>query len=216
MQNYLTKTKRGTATFAPYKPVEADEQTKGNETDERNPCTGLMGEDLEKCCYYNPKACQALGNNGKPQIYYFHLDHLGTATFLTDINGNDYSFILNLPFGETQAEQKNITNSFATTCMFIGKELDDETGLYYFGARYYDPKVSLWLSVDPLAEKYPGVSPYAYCLNNPLNIIDPDGRDIIILIFGSNDTESGADHASFAIGSNDNKLKYYSHYRKKD
>ncbi|MCZ8297691.1 RHS repeat-associated core domain-containing protein [Flavobacterium sp.] len=61
---------------------------------------------------------------------------------------------------------------------FNGKELDEETGLYYYGARYYDPKVSIWLSVDPLAEKYPNVSPYVYCLNNPVRFIDPDGRKV--------------------------------------
>ena len=59
---------------------------------------------------------------------------------------------------------------------FNGKELDEETGLYYYGARYYDPKVSIWLSVDPLAEKFPSISPYTYCLNNPITMMDPDGR----------------------------------------
>lgn len=49
-------------------------------------------------------------------------------------------------------------------------------GLYYYGARYYDPKVSIWLSVDPLAEKYPFVTPYNFVENNPLRLIDPDGR----------------------------------------
>lgn len=63
--------------------------------------------------------------------------------------------------------------------LFNGKELDTETGLYYYGARYYDPRVSLWLNVDPLAEKYPHVSPYTYTLNNPIKFIDPDGRDVI-------------------------------------
>ncbi|MCZ8296185.1 RHS repeat-associated core domain-containing protein [Flavobacterium sp.] len=65
---------------------------------------------------------------------------------------------------------------------FNGKELDEETGLYYYGARYYDPKVSIWLSVDPKAEKYPSYSPYNYCLNNPILFIDPDGQDPIITI----------------------------------
>ncbi|GJM65014.1 RHS repeat-associated core domain-containing protein [Persicobacter diffluens] len=63
--------------------------------------------------------------------------------------------------------------------MFNGKELDDETGLYYYGARYYDPRSSVWLSVDPLAEKYPRLSSMAYCANNPVNFIDPDGREIL-------------------------------------
>ena len=51
-------------------------------------------------------------------------------------------------------------------------------GYIYFGARYYDSELSIWLSVDPLASKYPFISPYAYCLNNPIRLIDPDGRDV--------------------------------------
>ena len=60
---------------------------------------------------------------------------------------------------------------------FNGKELDEETGLYYYGARYYDPKVSFWLSVDPLAEKFPNISPYVYCNNNPILLTDTDGKE---------------------------------------
>ena len=62
--------------------------------------------------------------------------------------------------------------------MFNAKELDEETGLYCFGARYQDPRTSVWLSVDPLFEKYPGISPYAYCLNNPLKYTDPTGMEV--------------------------------------
>ncbi|WP_236255547.1 RHS repeat-associated core domain-containing protein [Chryseobacterium indoltheticum] len=58
---------------------------------------------------------------------------------------------------------------------FNGKELDAETGYYYYGARYYNPRVSLWLNVDPLAEKMPSWSPYVYTFNNPINLVDPDG-----------------------------------------
>ena len=60
---------------------------------------------------------------------------------------------------------------------FNAKELDNETGLYYYGARYLDPTGAMWLSVDPLFEKYAGMSPYNYCQNNPIKFIDPDGRD---------------------------------------
>ena len=75
------------------------------------------------------------------------------------------------------AEQKSITQNYATPYKFTGKELDEETGLYYFGARYYTPRESIWLSTDPLAEKYPNASPYNYCLGNPINFIDPDGME---------------------------------------
>ena len=68
--------------------------------------------------------------------------------------------------------------SYNTPYKYNGKELDAETGLYYYGARYYNPELSLWLSVDPLAEKYPSLSPYNYVANNPLKYIDPDGQKI--------------------------------------
>jgi RHS repeat-associated protein len=59
---------------------------------------------------------------------------------------------------------------------FNGKEVDEETGLAYYGARYYDNQLSMWLSVDPLAGKYPSYSPYVFTVNNPVKYIDPDGR----------------------------------------
>lgn len=62
---------------------------------------------------------------------------------------------------------------------FEGKELQDELGLnmYDYGARNYDPALGRWMNVDPLAEKYPGVNPYVYCLGNPVRFVDLDGRE---------------------------------------
>lgn len=63
--------------------------------------------------------------------------------------------------------------------LFTGKEKDEETGYGYFGARYMDHELmTMWLSVDPMADKYPSISPYAYCAWNPVRLVDPDGRDI--------------------------------------
>jgi RHS repeat-associated protein len=74
------------------------------------------------------------------------------------------------------AEQHSNTADFESRYKFNGKELDPETGLYYYGARYYDPIISQWYSIDPLAEKYPGMMPYHYTSDNPISRIDPDGR----------------------------------------
>ncbi|WP_288448044.1 RHS repeat-associated core domain-containing protein [uncultured Chryseobacterium sp.] len=61
---------------------------------------------------------------------------------------------------------------------------------YYYGARYYNPRVSLWLNVDPLAEKYPSWSPYNYTLNNPLKHIDQDGNEPEDIIITGSDKKS--------------------------
>jgi len=78
-----------------------------------------------------------------------------------------------VPFGELFIEERN---SWNTPYKFSGKELDDETGYNYFGARYYDPNISIWLSVDPLSDKYPRYTPYNYTLNNPVKYTDPNGE----------------------------------------
>ena len=61
------------------------------------------------------------------------------------------------------------------TFTFSAKEKDSETGFSYFGSRYYSSDLSIWLSVDPMSDKYPSVSPYAYCRNKPLVLVDPNG-----------------------------------------
>jgi len=68
-------------------------------------------------------------------------------------------------------------NSQAALYAFASKEKDVETGLSYFGARYYYSDLSIWLSVDPMSWKYPYQSNYVYCSNNPIKVIDPNGED---------------------------------------
>ena len=60
---------------------------------------------------------------------------------------------------------------------FSAKEKDSETGLSYFGSRYYSSDLSIWLSVDPMSDKYPSLSPYVYCANNPVKLVDPNGEE---------------------------------------
>ena len=100
-------------------------------------------------------------------------------------------------FGETFVEEHK--NSINSPFKFNGKELDEESGLYYYGARYYDPRLSIWASVDPLANFNPfmddehyidgdhnggvffhgNLNPYIYCYQNSIKFIDPNGKQNI-------------------------------------
>ncbi len=62
---------------------------------------------------------------------------------------------------------------------FSAKERDSETGLNYFGSRYYSSDLSVWLSMDPMSDKYPSLSPYVYCANNPVKLVDPNGETFV-------------------------------------
>ncbi len=72
--------------------------------------------------------------------------------------------------------QGNLSEIFSYT--FSAKEKDSETNLSYFGARYYTSDLGIWLSVDPMSAKYPSLSPYTYCADNPVKLVDPNGEEI--------------------------------------
>lgn len=74
------------------------------------------------------------------------------------------------------ATNQNFNNT-STRFTFSAKEKDQETGFSYFGSRYYSSDLSIWLSVDPMASKYPSLSPYVYCANNPIKLVDPNGEE---------------------------------------
>jgi RHS repeat-associated protein len=103
------------------------------------------------------------GNQAEAFRYFYHPDHLGSTSYITDASGEVYQHLEYFAFGETFVEEHSNTNR--TPYLYNGKvgaqrksrllagELDEETGLYYYGARYYDARTSVWLSVDPLAGK---------------------------------------------------------------
>ena len=112
----------------------------------------------------------------EPDVYFYHPDHLGSSSWITSHSGRAIQYMNYLPFGESWVDQRN--SSWSAPYTFSGKERDAETGYSYFGARYYNAGLGIWLSVDPMASKYPSLSAYVYCANNPLILKDPDGRDI--------------------------------------
>ena len=108
--------------------------------------------------------------------FFYHPDHLGSSSYITNLDGEVSQHIEYVPFGEVFIEERN--NTWNTPYLFNAKEFDEETGMYYYGARYYDPRLSLWMSVDRFAEKYPATSGYNYAINNPVRYIDINGDSI--------------------------------------
>ena len=94
---------------------------------------------------------------------------------MTDLSGEVSQHVEYFPYGGIMTEAR--TSSTENPYLFNGKELDLETGLYYYGARYMEPDGSMWYGVDPLAEKYPGISPYCYTLGNPIKYVDVNGEE---------------------------------------
>jgi len=138
----------------------------------------------------------------KVNTYYYHPDHLGSAQLVTDYEGDIYERIEYTPYGETWIERTS-DGLDLIPFRFTGKELDSETGLYYYGARYLNPRSSMWLSADPALGDYIPVAPvsdearkhnqnlagmggvfnlinlavYHYAANNPVKYTDPNGRE---------------------------------------
>ncbi|MDH4275927.1 MAG: hypothetical protein OEW08_12900, partial [Gammaproteobacteria bacterium] len=134
------------------------------------------------------------------RVYYYHPDHLGSTGAVTDEDGKLHEQVEYFPFGETWVQ--NGGNDKVSPYLFTSKELDSETGLYYFGARYYDPRTSVWQSPDPILEKYlPGIGNdsnlagmggiynsfnlglFTYAHQNPVRYSDPDGNVVIGIPF---------------------------------
>ena len=111
----------------------------------------------------------------KEETFFYHSDHLGSTSYITDDHANITQYDAYLPYGELLVDEHS--SSEELPYKFNGKQFYDETGLYYYGARYMNPVTSLWYGVDPLAEKYVTTSGFVYTLNNPVKFIDVDGRE---------------------------------------
>ena len=123
------------------------------------------------------------------KVYFYQTNHLGSTGFVTDELGKVFQHLEYFPSGEVWVDERSETQR--TPYHFSGKELDEETGLSYFGARYYDARQGQWISADPVLDglidvdqlsasasvapfRLPG-DLYAYSGNDPVNLIDPEG-----------------------------------------
>ena len=115
----------------------------------------------------------------KEETFFYHSDHLGSTSYITDDHANITQYDAYLPYGELLVDEHSSSEDLPYK--FNGKQFDEETGLYYYGARYMDPKISMWLGVDPLMEKYPNVTGYCYTMDNPIKFIDPNGKETYVI-----------------------------------
>lgn len=116
-----------------------------------------------------------------PVFHYFTKDHLGNIRTVVNEQGSLEQVTHYYPFGAIFADAG--INQALQPYKFNGKELDRMHGLdwYDYGARMYDPVICTWTTIDPLAHKYPSFSPYVFCANCPINIFDPNGKELVIL-----------------------------------
>ena len=118
-------------------------------------------------------------------IHFYHPDHLGSSNMLTDENGMVAESTEFYPFGRPRYEE---STGIESAYKYTGKELDSESGLMYYEARYYEPVIGRFVSVDPMSTTVglKGLSDpqslnyYAYTQNNPLKYVDPDGRELTL------------------------------------
>ena len=123
---------------------------------------------------------------------FFVTDHLGSVRAVTDTDGNELQTLDYYPYGQVTEKSgsssgyalNNIADSLDDVSQpyrFNGKESQEFAWIPYldYGARFYSPDATRWTTMDPLAEKYYFISPYAFCSNNPVNFVDPDGSRVL-------------------------------------
>lgn len=110
--------------------------------------------------------------------FYYHADHLGSSSVITDISGYTVQEIYYYPYGQTRLNNHN-PMLVDVSHKFTGQEEDIETGLYYYGARYYDPAIGRFITADSIVPNFAdpqSLNRYSYTLNNPIIYTDPNGN----------------------------------------
>ena len=128
------------------------------------------------------KAEEALNATDAFNFYYYNKDHLGNNREVIDFRGKICQVINYYPFGTPFSDQSTTLQADFQPYKYNGKEFDKMHGLntYDYGARQYNPIVPTWDRIDPLCENFGYMSPYNYCLDNPVNTTDQDGEGPIL------------------------------------
>ncbi len=134
-------------------------------------------------------------------VKFYHKDHLGSTRVVTNAAGVKIAEYKFAPYGE-----KEVSSGDGTEYGFTDKAEDASTGLKYFGARFYDPEVGRFLTVDPVKD---GLNWYIYCLDNPLSFKDPDGLTTIYITVSREVQSKNSTIGSFVASnlSNNNVVK---------
>ena len=146
-------------------------------------------------------------------IFFYHTDHLGSTSYITDAKANVAQFDAYLPYGELLVDEHSSTEEMPYK--FNGKELDEETGLYYYGARYMNPRTSLWYGVDPHIEEMAFSSSYTYCDDHPVNFVDIKGKKklnwIVLTLKDSPESDPRNISAYYRSNYDDNVVNIWAH-----
>ena len=175
------------------------------------------------------KAGYGFVDNGirEKNLYFYHPDHLGSSSYITDREGRITQHTEYIAFGEVLFEEHSTSKTMPY--LFNGKELDTETNLTYFGARYLDMKTSLWLNTDPLSGYNPiqetehyidgqhnnGVfnpmnhNTYGYTYNNPVIYVDPTGKQAYFIHGTSSNSKRWSDKTVNTLLKITNNKHYY-------
>ncbi len=123
-----------------------------------------------------------------PVFYYYHSDHLGSSEIMTDREGDLVQHYGYYPFGDERYSDNG--DAFSVSNRYTSQILDEDTGLYYYGARYYDAELGRFIQADPIVpgtQNSQAFNRYSYVLNNPLRFVDPTGNNTAEGLFGQGD-----------------------------
>ncbi len=186
IENRLTQVKKNAAVIATYQ-YDGDggrtKKTAVNPTTQQTQTTTYVGSlyeeiDGQKIAYVM-LGNMVVGSLRDGKMLYYHTDHLGSTNVVTDAQGAVKELTEYQPFGTEGRHEKYGTSDEVALYYFTGKPKDDETGLYYYGARYYNPSLGRFITPDTIIEdpaNPQSLNRYSYVLNNPINRIDPTGH----------------------------------------